>query len=39
MEYPAGYFVDNAWKCKECGALNSATREICGRCNNFNKNE
>ena len=31
MEYPCGYFVDNVWKCG-CGALNSPTRETCGKC-------
>jgi len=36
MKYKAGYFVDNTWKCKECGALNSATRKTCGRCDKPN---
>jgi hypothetical protein len=32
MNTSPGYLVDNTWTC-QCGAMNAAYRQLCGRCN------
>ena len=32
MNTSPGYLVDNTWTCP-CGAMNTAYRQLCGKCN------